>query len=57
VTVGCRLDLVPFCALPKITWENLKAIDVSPCTGCPKSLLDEEMDTPNGGSVRRYFRF
>ena len=33
-----------------------KAIDVGHGPGCPKNLLEEAMDTPNGGLVRRCFR-
>ena len=33
-----------------------KAIDVSHGPGCPKNLLEEAMDTPKGGLVRRCFR-
>jgi len=33
-----------------------KAIDVSHGPACPKNLLEEAMDTPNGGLVRRCFR-
>jgi hypothetical protein len=33
-----------------------KAIDVSHGPACPKNLLDEAMDTPNGVLVRRCFR-
>ncbi len=33
-----------------------KAIDVSHGPGCPKNLLEEAMDTPNGALVRRCFR-
>ena len=33
-----------------------KAIDVSHGSACPKNRLDEGMDTPNGGLVRRCFR-
>ena len=33
-----------------------KSIDVGHGPGCPKNLLEEAMDTPNGGLVRRCFR-
>jgi hypothetical protein len=33
-----------------------KAIDVSHGPACPRNLLDEAMDTPNGVLVRRCFR-
>jgi len=33
-----------------------KAIDVSHGPGCPKNLLEEAMDAPNGGLVRRCLR-
>ena len=33
-----------------------KAIDVSHGPGCPKNLLEEALDTPNGVLVRRCFR-
>ena len=33
-----------------------KAIDVSHGPNCPRNLLDEAMDTPNGVLVRRCFR-
>jgi hypothetical protein len=33
-----------------------KAIYVSHGSGCPKNLLEEAMDTPNGTLVRRCFR-
>ena len=33
-----------------------KAIDVSHGPGCPKHLLEEALDTPNGALVRRCFR-
>jgi hypothetical protein len=33
-----------------------KTIDVSHGPGCPRNLLDEAMDTPNGVLVRRCFR-
>ncbi len=33
-----------------------KAIDVSHGAGCPKHLLEEALDTPNGALVRRCFR-
>ena len=36
--------------------EGWKAIDVSHGPACPKHLLEEAMDTPNGGLVRRCFR-
>ena len=34
-----------------------KAIDVSHGPGCPKHLLDEAMETPQGVVVRRCFRW
>jgi hypothetical protein len=33
-----------------------KAIDVSHGGGCPKNLLEEALDSPNGALVRRCFR-
>jgi hypothetical protein len=33
-----------------------KAIDVSHGPGCPKNLIEEAFDTPNGILVRRCFR-
>ena len=33
-----------------------KLSTVSHGSGCPKNLLDEAMDTPNGALVRRCFR-
>jgi len=39
--------------LPGADW---KATDVSHGPGCPKNLLEEAMDTPNGSLVRRCFR-
>jgi len=33
-----------------------KAVDVSHGPGCPKNLLEEALDTPNGVLVRRCFR-
>ena len=45
-----ELDGCPACGA------DWKAIDVSHGPGCPKNLLEEAMDTPNGGLVRRCFR-
>jgi hypothetical protein len=44
------LDGCPACGA------DWKAIDVSHGPGCPKNLLEEAMDTPNGTLVRRCFR-
>jgi hypothetical protein len=44
------LDGCPACSA------DWKAIDVSHGPGCPKNLLEEAMDTPNGAVVRRCFR-
>jgi hypothetical protein len=44
------LDGCPACGA------DWKAIDVGHGPGCPKNLLEEAMDTPNGGLVRRCFR-
>jgi hypothetical protein len=44
------LDGCPACAA------GWKAIDVSHGPNCPRNLLDEAMDTPNGILVRRCFR-
>jgi hypothetical protein len=44
------LDGCPACGA------DWKAIDVSHGPGCPKNLLEEAMDTPNGALVRRCFR-
>jgi hypothetical protein len=46
-------DRVGWCPGCGADW---KAIDVSHGPGCPKNLLEEAMDTPNGGLVRRCFR-
>ena len=45
-----ELDGCPLCGA------DWKAIDVSHGPGCPRNLLDEAMDTPNGILVRRCFR-
>lgn len=45
-----ELDACPVC---NAGW---KAIDVSHGPNCPKNLLDEAMETPNGVLVRRAFR-
>jgi hypothetical protein len=45
-----ELDGCPACGA------DWKAIDVGHGPGCPKNLLEEAMDTPNGGLVRRCFR-
>ena len=45
-----ELDGCPACGA------DWKAIDVSHGPGCPKNLLEEAMDTPNGILVRRSFR-
>jgi hypothetical protein len=44
------LDGCPACAA------GWKAIDVSHGPNCPRNLLDEAMDSPNGILVRRGFR-
>jgi phosphoribosylformylglycinamidine (FGAM) synthase-like enzyme len=44
------LDGCPACGA------DWNAIDVGHGPGCPKNLLEEAMDTPNGGLVRRCFR-
>jgi hypothetical protein len=41
------------CPVCRAGW---KAIDVSHGPNCPKNLLDEALDTPNGVLVRRCFR-
>lgn len=33
-----------------------KSIDVSHGPGCPKNLLEEAMDSPQGGLIRRCFK-
>ena len=45
-----ELDGCPACGA------DWKAIDVGHGPGCPKNLLEEAMDTPNGSLVRRCFR-
>jgi len=45
-----ELDGCPACGA------DWKSIDVGHGPGCPKNLLEEAMDTPNGGLVRRCFR-
>jgi hypothetical protein len=45
-----ELDDCPICGA------GWKAIDVSHGPGCPKNLLEEALDTPNGVLVRRCFR-
>ena len=45
-----ELDGCPACAA------GWKAIDVSHGPNCPRNLLDEAMDSPNGILVRRCFR-
>ena len=45
-----ELDGCPVCGA------NWKAIDVSHGPGCPRNLLEEAMETPNGILVRRCFR-
>jgi len=45
-----ELDGCPTCGA------GWKAIDVSHGPGCPRNLLEEAMDTPNGVLVRRCFR-
>ena len=47
---GAELDGCPSCLA------GWKAIDVSHGPNCPKNLLDEALDTPNGVLVRRCFR-
>jgi hypothetical protein len=49
-TAGTELDGCLACGA------DWKAIDVSHGAGCPKNLLEEAMDTPNGALVRRCFR-
>jgi hypothetical protein len=44
------LDGCPACGA------DWKAIDVNHGPGCPKNLLEEAMDTPNGTLVRRCLR-
>jgi hypothetical protein len=44
------LDGCPACGA------DWKAIDVSHGPGCPKNLLEEAVDSPNGALVRRCFR-
>jgi hypothetical protein len=45
-----ELDGCPACGA------GWKAIDVSHGAGCPRNLLEEAMETPNGILVRRCFR-
>jgi len=45
-----ELDGCPACGA------GWKAIDVSHGAGCPRNLLEEAMDTPNGVLVRRRLR-
>jgi hypothetical protein len=45
-----ELDGCPACGA------DWKTFDVSHGPGCPKNLLEEAMDTPNGALVRRCFR-
>jgi hypothetical protein len=45
-----ELDGCPACGA------GWKAIDVSHGPGCPRNLLEEAMDTPNGVLVHRCFR-
>jgi len=45
-----ELEGCPACG---VDW---KAIDVSHGPGCPRHLLEEALDTPNGALVRRCFR-
>jgi hypothetical protein len=45
-----ELDGCPACGA------DWKAIDVSHGPGCPKNLLEEAVDSPNGALVRRCFR-
>jgi hypothetical protein len=45
-----EIDRCPECGA------DWKAIDVSHGPECPKRLLDEAMETPNGALVRRCFR-
>ena len=47
---SAELDGCPVCGA------DWKAIDVSHGPGCPKNLLEEALDTPNGALVRRCFR-
>ena len=49
-SVSTELDGCPACGA------GWKAIDVSHGPACPRNLLDEAMDTPNGVLVRRSFR-
>jgi hypothetical protein len=49
-SAGTELDSCPACGA------GWKAIDVSHGAGCPRNLLEEAMETPNGILVRRCFR-
>ncbi len=49
-SAATELDSCPACGA------GWKAIDVSHGAGCPRSLLEEAMETPNGILVRRCFR-
>ena len=44
------MDACPACGA------GWKAIDVSHGPGCPRNLIEEAMETPNGVLVRRCFR-
>jgi len=49
-SAATELDSCPVCG------SGWKAIDVSHGAGCPRNLLEEVMETPNGILVRRCFR-
>ena len=49
-SAGTELDGCPACGA------GWRAINVSHGPACPRNLLDEAMDTPNGILVRRSFR-
>lgn len=49
-SASTELDGCPACGA------GWKAIDVSHGPGCPRNLLDEAMETPNGVLVRQCFR-
>ena len=49
-SAGVEFDECPACGA------GWKSVDVSHGPGCPKNLLDDAMETPNGVLVRRCFR-
>jgi hypothetical protein len=49
-SAATELDGCPVCGA------GWKAIDVSHGPGCPRNLLEEAMETPNGVLIRRCFR-